>query len=242
MVGIFRAYAYALKSFFQLGIWVHLLWPMALSVLVWVALGIAFWGPLTQLLLGIVHHWPSIADLVPQGGGAERALAMTLTLSLYLISIPFVFLTATLLIELVSLPILIEKVATANYPHLERRAGGSLWKSLKNTLISLAIVVVVTMLTLPLWIVPGASIVISLLLTTWLNYRSFRYDVLVSHADTSEIVVLPRIHRGRLFVLATAVGILNLVPIVNFFSVPFVGLAFAHYLLHALELSRRPVT
>jgi hypothetical protein len=241
MFGIVRAYGCAFKSFFQPGVLVHLLWPMVLSMLAWVGIGIAFWGRLTQLLLEIVRHWQSIADRLPPGGGTEQVLATALTLSLYLISIPFVFLTATLLVELVSLPILIEKVAKLDYPHLERREGGSLWKSLQNTLVSFFIAALITVLTLPLWIVPGINIVISLLLTAWVNYRSFHYDVLVNHADASEIQALPKAHRGRLLVLAIAVGILNLVPVVNFFSVPFVGLAFAHYLLHALDLSRHPI-
>ena len=81
--------------------------------------------------------------------------------------------------------------------------------------------------------------VVSLTLSAWLNYRSFRYDVLMKHADAMELQSLPRTHRGRLFCMALVAGTLMLVPPVNLLVVPLVGLSFAHYLLHALHRSRQ---
>jgi len=81
-------------------------------------------------------------------------------------------------------------------------------------------------------------VVVSLTLSAWLNYRSFRYDVLMKHADPQELQSLPRVHRGRLFCMAFVAGTLMLVPPFNLLVVPLVGLSFAHYLLHALQKSR----
>jgi hypothetical protein len=38
--------------------------------------------------------------------------------------------------------------------------------------------------------------------------------------------------------MAVAAGTLSLIPPMNLLVVPFVGLSFAHYLLHALQESR----
>jgi hypothetical protein len=71
-----------------------------------------------------------------------------------------------------------------------------------------------------------------------IKYRSFRYDVLMSHADAQELRSLPEQHRGRLLLMALGAGAPALVPLANLLSVPFAGLSFAHYLLHALERAR----
>jgi CysZ protein len=159
-------------------------------------------------------------------------------LALYFASVPLMLTTAVLILEMVALPIILEKMATLEYPQLERRRGGSQWTSIRRTVVSFLLAVGLTVLTLPLWLVPGAGAVFSWLLCSWLNYRAFSYDVLMSHADAAELEDLPKRHRGRLLVLALGAGALTLVPIANLLAVPFAGLAFAHYLLCQLKLAR----
>jgi CysZ protein len=96
----------------------------------------------------------------------------------------------------------------------------------------------VAVVSLPLWLLPGAGVIVSLMLSSWLNYRAFRYDVLMKHADPRELQVLPAAHRGRLLLLSFGASTLTLVPGLNLLAVPFAGLAFTHYLLSALERAR----
>jgi CysZ protein len=86
--------------------------------------------------------------------------------------------------------------------------------------------------------VPGGGVLVSLALSAWLNFRSFRYDVLMKHADPRELAALPAAHRGRLLLLSLGASTLTLLPGLNLLAVPFAGLAFTHYLLPALERSR----
>jgi uncharacterized protein involved in cysteine biosynthesis len=216
----------------------HFLWPVLASAGLWIGAGLALWGRLTRALVGLLRHWPTLAARLVSGSGAELALSTSIHFTLYLLSIPLMVVTSVLILELVALPIILDKVAASEYAHVERRNGGSQWQSLRNTVVSFLIAAALAMATLPLWLIPGVGVAVSLVLSAWLNYRSFRYDVLMKHADARELQSLPRAHRGRLFVMALAAGTLSLVPPINLLVVPFVGLSFAHYLLHALQKSR----
>jgi CysZ protein len=238
MISILRAYGRALRSMLLPGIMKHFLWPVLASAVLWVGAGLALWGWLTRVLLDLIRRWPLLSARLSPGSGAESALSTSIHFSLYLFSIPLMMVTAVLILELVALPIILDRVADADYAYVERRRGGSQWQSLRGTAVSFLIAAVIAIFTLPLWLFPGVGVAVSLILSAWLNYRSFRYDVLMKHADRHELQALPRAHRGRLFAMALAAGTLSLVPPVNLLVVPFVGLSFAHYLLHALHESR----
>jgi CysZ protein len=239
MIAIIRACGRALRSLFLTGMLKHFLWPVLASAVLWVGVGLALWGRLTGILVHMFQRWPFLSGRLSSGSGAELALSTSIHVALFLLSIPLMAVTAVLILELVALPIILDRVAETEYRHVERRGGGSQWQSLRNTAVSFLIGVVIALPTLPFWLVPGVGVVVSLTLSAWLNYRSFRYDVLMKHADTRELQDLPRAHRGRLFCMALAAGTLTLVPPINLLVVPFVGLFFAHYLLHALHQSRQ---
>jgi CysZ protein len=238
LVAILRAYGLALRSMLVPGMMRHFLWPVLASAVLWIGAGLALWGRLTRFLIGLFQHWPALSTRLTSGGGAELALSTSIHIALYLLSIPLMVVTSVGILELVALPIMVDKVAASDYAHVERRNGGSQWQSLKSTMVSFLIAAAIAIPTLPFWLLPGVGVAVSLILSAWLNYRSFRYDVLMKHADTQELQALPRAHRGRLFCMALIAGTLSLVPPINLLVVPFVGLSFAHYLLHALHKSR----
>jgi uncharacterized protein involved in cysteine biosynthesis len=241
MIAVLRAYGRALRSMLRPGVLRHFLWPVLASAVLWVGAGLVLWGKLTRVLVGLVRHWPVLAARLPAGGGAEQALSTSIHFCLYMLSVPLMLVTSVFILELVALPIILDKVAASEYAHVERRSGGSQWQSLRNTVVSFLIAGAIAIPTLPLWLIPGVGVAVSLTLSAWLNYRSFRYDVLMKHADARELQTLPRAHRGRLYGMALAAGMLTLVPPVNLLVVPFVALSFAHYLLHALHQSRQEV-
>jgi uncharacterized protein involved in cysteine biosynthesis len=241
-VAILRAYGRALRSMLVPGMLRHFLWPVLASAVLWIGAGLALWGNLTRLLVGLLQHWPAAAARLSSGSGAELALSTSIHFALYLLSIPLMVVTSVFILELVALPIILDKVAASDYAYVQRRSGGSQWQSLRNTVVSFLIATAIAIATLPLWLIPGVGVAVSLALSAWLNYRSFRYDVLMKHADALELRTLPRSHRGRLFCMALVAGTLTLVPPINLLVVPFVGLSFAHYLLHALHKSRQAAT
>jgi CysZ protein len=218
MAAVLRAFARALRSLLLPSVLAHFLWPVLVAVAAWTVAGLVFWDRLAHGLVRLLRFFHFASGALQPGQPAETAFAVSLKVVLYLMSVPLALATALLIIEVVALPFILGRVAKRDYPGLERRHGGSQWQSLRNTLVAFAIAAAVGLVTLPLWLLPGVGIVVSLALSSWLNYRSFRYDVLM--------------------VLALAAGGLTLVPILNLFAVPFAGLSFAHYLLQALERSR----
>ncbi len=235
MVGILRAYGRALRSLFVARIMRHFVWPILVSAALWMGIGVLFWDRLARWLTTLFATWKILGA---QGGAGEKAVATSLPIALYLLSLPLMFVTAVLLLELLALPLILDKVARLEYVELEQRHGGSQWQSIRRTLLSFVVAAGVLVLGLPLWLVPGAGALLLFAASAWLNYRSFSYDVLMRHADADELVALPARHRGWLLLLALGAGSLTLVPVVNLLAVPFCGLAFTHYLLDALQAAR----
>jgi CysZ protein len=238
MLQIPRAYLRALRSLFLPGMLRHFVWPVLASVAVWLGAGLAFWGRLSRFLTGLVQRWPALRPHLPAGGMGEHSIATAIHWALYFVSLPLMFATTVLLLEMIALPMILEKVAKVEYPNLERRHGGSQWMSVRRTVFSFLIAIALITITLPLWLIPGFGAGFSLLLSAWLNHRAFSYDVLMNHADATELKALPERHRIRLFLLALGAAALTLVPVANLLAVAFAGLAFAHYLLHALQAGR----
>ena len=238
MVAILQAYGRALRSIARPGMARHFLWPGLASALLWVGIGLLMWGRLTGWLVGLCQRWPFLTARLSSGSAAELALATSVHVVLYLLSVPLMVMTSVLLLEFVAMPIILDRVGDTEYPYVEKRRGGSQWQSLRNTMLSCLIAALIVGVTLPLWLIPGVGMLVSITLSSWLNYRSFRYDVLMKHADARELESLPNAHRGALFFLALAAGTLTLIPPINVLVAPLVGLSFAHYLLGALHASR----
>jgi CysZ protein len=240
MASILRAYARALRSLSLPPVLGHFIWPVLVSAAAWTVTGILCWDRLAHVLVRLFRNLHFLSSTLAPGQPAEAAVAVGLKVVLYLLSIPLALATALLILESVALPFILDQVSSREYPRIERRRGGSQWQSLRNTLVSFAIAAAIAVATLPLWLLPGAGVVVSLGLSAWLSYRSFRYDALMTHADAQELRAIPAQHRGRLLLLALGAGTLTLVPVVNLLAVPFAGLSFTHYLLHALARSREP--
>lgn len=238
MLAIPRAYIRALRSFVMPGMVRHFVWPVLASVAIWLGLGLGFWGRLARALTALLQRWPAMRAHLPVGGAGEYGVTTAIHSALYFVSLPLMFATSVLLLEWFAVPMMVEKVARQEYPGIERRRGGSQWASVRRTAGSFLIALALIVITLPLWLIPGFGAAFSLGLSSWLNYRSFSYDVLMDHADTTELRSLPARHRGRLMLLALGAGTLTLVPVINLLVAPFAALAFAHYLLRELQNSR----
>jgi hypothetical protein len=94
------------------------------------------------------------------------------------------------------------------------------------------------LLTLPLWIVPGLSLVLPLLLMAWYNRRTFAYDALSLHATPEEWAVLKPQAKGPMFMLGLTMALLAHVPIIGLLVPALAALSFVHYGLETLRRSR----
>lgn len=216
----------------------HLLWPTLLAFAIWISVGIAIWAESAALLLGYVQAWPAVGNWFADGSALAVALGAAAHLLLILLFVPLSLLTATVLISVFALPMMLDRVAATDYPDIAQRKGGSQIGSVINALWSLMIFIVLALVTLPLWLIPGMGLVLTVALGAWLNQRCYAYDALMLHADEREMRELPQRHRAKLWLLGAVAGVLVYVPFLNFFVPAITGLVFVHYLLQALREAR----
>ena len=239
MKTVLLAYLSALRSLGQPGVFWHLLWPTLAAGLVWTALLVMNWGTLVELGTAFVTALPLVGGWLASSEGALLVALLMFKIGLVLLALPVIYVTAAFLVAAVALPLMLERVAAIDYADIARRQGGSQLGSVWNALGAVLQFLVLLVLSLPLWLIPGAGLLISLLLTAWLNQRAFRYDALMAHADRYEMKQLPAEQAGGLFGVGLLGAALAHVPLLNLFAPALAGLAFVHYLLSALRIARK---
>jgi hypothetical protein len=197
-------------------------------------LGWLYWEPALDAVRQTLDQW-TLADAAFQwldsvGMGGLRALVAPL--AVVAVAVPLVVVLSLLLVALLMTPVIIDMVATRRFPALERKRGAG---GLQTTLWSLwctVIALVVTALSLPLWLVPPLALVLPPLIWGWLTYRVFAFEVLAGHASRTERRRLFEQHRGPLFAMGVVVGYMGAAPTLIWAASAFT-LVFAPLLLVA---------
>lgn len=238
MSEIFTAFGRALVSLRAPGMLWHMVWPVVFAFALWTVGGIWSWSVLTGSMMGWIESWPWAGEWMRASDIAWATVLVLVKIAIILALIPLIYLTTTLLVALFALPMMIDRVAREEYPDLEQRKGGSNLGSIFNTLWVSLIFLVLLVLSLPLWLIPGAGLLISIVLTAWLNARAFGYDSLMQHADRAELQSVPKNRREPMLLLGAVCALLAHIPLVNLIAPPFSALAFVHYMLRSLAQER----
>jgi len=227
----------ALKTLFHPRMLTLILWPMLLSALLWGGAAVYFWT-----------DWVAQMNLLVQMTPVEQWIAtgMLAILSHYLITfilimllLPVIYVTALLITAIFVMPMMVNHVAAKFYPGLERKQGGSTAGSVWNSALAIIVYCLGWILVLPLWLFSPFAIVLPVLLFAYLNQRLFRYDALAEHASPEEYEQIIERSTGKLYLLGAATGLLQFVPVLNFFLPIFIGLAFIHFCLAELKCLRQ---
>lgn len=211
--------------------------PLLASLLVWIGIFAGFGSEVLDVMAR------SVGGLVgPVAGETARTTVEAFIAGLgaigaLLLFFPLVSATALLVTSVIAMPIALPVIAARNYPQLERRRFGSNLGSVGNALVATVLYGTLFVITLPLWLIPLAALVLPLLIGAGLNARLFRYDALAEHADAAEYKAIRRQCRGDLFLLGLVGALLQIVPVLNLISPVYTGLSFIHYGL--AELQRR---
>lgn len=218
-----------------------MLWPVLIALVLWLGLAFAFWSQAAAWLQLQFNQSAAI-------GWAIAVWPLTLIAThlawilLVLLFIPLVLITAVLIIGVFAMPVMVALVAERAYPELARRQGGTFAGSLWNGVMTLAWLVLLLLLSLPLWLFPLFWPVLPIVLLAYLNQRVFRYDALYEHATGWEMETLFRRDRRQLFLLGVVVALFGLIPLLGFLAPVYGGLAFIHYCLARLtQLREEPV-
>jgi len=238
MKDILLAYARAVKSLTERGVLWHLIWPSLAAAAVWFAVGIAFWQPTVDAVMAWIGSWDWAANQMSTSELGAAFVLVMVKISLAVLFLPMVYVTAALIVAVFALPMMLEKVAVTRYADLEMRKGGTVSGSAINAVVAVILFVFAMLVSLPFWLIPGVGLVVSLLLTAWMNKKAFGYDALMLHADKAEMNRLRTRHSASMLGLGVGCALLAYVPVLNLFAPAFCGLAFVHYLLEALRRDR----
>jgi CysZ protein len=239
MLAMFNAIAGAFRSLFSLRMLWLMVWPVLAAVVLWAVLAFVFWAPLQNAWLWLYDYF-GIAQWVT---GIEpvwigTALKMLLYLMLF---VPLVMLTALVLTAIFGMDAMVNTVSERFFPQLEKRRGGGLIGSTANAFTAVVVYIGLWIVTLPLWLLGPVGVVIPFITAGYLNQRLFRYDALAIHADTDELRAIIEKNRGELWVLGILLGLVQFMPLLNFFAPVFTGLAFIHYCLGKLRDRRSQI-
>jgi CysZ protein len=207
-----------------------MLWPMLVSLAIWGSAALVLWTRLALWLAELLNQWALGIVRVDLG---QLSLFLA-NVALLLLFVPLVYLTALFILGAFGMQKMVEHVASRAFPQLERRRGGSGAGSVWNALVAFGGMLLLFIVSLPLWLIPVLWPVITLGVLTWVNQRLLRYDALGEHADAAEMARLFRERRGPLLLLGFLLALAAYVPFVGFIAPVVFGLAFIRYLLGAL--------
>jgi hypothetical protein len=227
MIALLDALAGGFKSLFSLRMVWLMIWPVLVSVALWAVLVLVFWSPLQAAWLWL-YEYLGLAQWLTgiEPGWIGAALQVLVYLMLF---VPLVMLTALMLTAIFGMNAMIRTVSERSFPQLERRRGGGILGSVANAFLALVVVVGLWIVTLPLWLLGPVGVVIPLIAAGYLNQRLFRYDALAEHADTAEFKAVIEDNKGSLWGLGLLLGLLQFVPLLNFFAPVYTGLVFIHF-------------
>lgn len=237
MDSVLAALVNAFKSLFHPKMLALVLWPMLVAVLFWLGLSWVFWNSWSADLSGWIATTP--AEQWMAQGFLAAISGYLVTMILVMLLVPVVYVTALVITAVFAMPAMVNHVAGKYYPQLERKHGGTTAGSVINSVIAIFVYCVLWVLTLPLWLFSPLAIVLPIILSAYLNQRLFRYDALAEHASDEECEQVIERSTGKLYLLGGMVGLLQFVPILNFFTPVYIGLVFIHFCLADLQALRR---
>jgi molybdopterin-biosynthesis enzyme MoeA-like protein len=134
MIEVFAAFTRSLRDLSRGAVLWHALWPPLLALALWATLGFVYWSDAQALLARLLPQLPWTGwDWLARWAGVFLLLAVLAALT---------YITATMLVAIFALPLLIRLVAQRDYPELGRHGENVFWASLGNTLAAGAIFLV----------------------------------------------------------------------------------------------------
>lgn len=232
MGDVMLALGRTLASLKQGKVWLYVLIPAVFSLLLSIALAIWALGWVVQQMM----DYPPMTLLV--GWGLVWLANILAYLGGWMAIFAIAYLTASLLAAIVIMPLMLKHLSAGEYRDVAAMGKDSFVAAAVNSVLASILFVAGWLVTIPLWLIPGLSLLIPLLLMGWLNRRTFAYDALSMHATAGEWQEIRQRQKAPLFMLGLTMALLAHVPVVGLLVPALAALAFVHYGLEALRRSR----
>lgn len=232
MAEVMQALVRTLASLRQRKVWAYVLLPALFSLLL--SIGLAIWG--LGALVEQLMAYPPMTFLVAWG---MLWLAHLLAyLGGWMAIFAVAYLAASLLAALLILPLMLKHLAETEYQDVAAMGRDSFVAAAVNSVWASVLFIAGWLLTLPLWLIPGLSLIIPMLLMAWLNRRTFAYDALSMHATDEEWRALDARAKGPMFMLGLSMALLAHLPLIGLLVPALAALSFIHYGLESLRRTR----
>lgn len=215
-----------------------MIWPVLISVTIWGIVVFVFWTQAALWVAALLRQWLETATLFISWDASAAALIGAKAI-IVLLLMPLIQLTALLILGVFGLPAMVEHVASRRFPQLERRHGGSFAGSVWNSVVALLGMIVLSLVTLPLWLAPPLWPLIPMAIMSWVNQKVLCYDALAEHASADEMRTVLAASRSVRYLLGFVLALVAYVPLIGFFAPVLFGLAFIHFLLADLDTRRQ---
>jgi hypothetical protein len=213
-------------------VWLYVLTPALFSLLLTIALAIWGLGWMVEQMMG----YPPMTLLV--GWGLVWLAHILAYLGGWMAIFAVAYLTASLLAAIVILPLMLKHLSATEYRDVAAMGKDSFVAAAVNSIFAAILFIAGWLATIPLWLIPGFSLLVPLLLMGWLNRRTFAYDALSMHATAGEWQDVRAGQKTPLFMLGLTMALLAHIPFVGLLVPALAALSFVHYGLEALRRSR----
>ena len=213
-------------------VWLYVLTPAVLSLVLVVGLAIGALGWVVQQML----DYPPMSLLA--GWGMLWLAHILAYLGGWMAIFAVAYLMASLLAAIVIMPLMLKHLSENEYRDVASMGKDSFVAAAANSVLASLLFIVAWVLTIPLWLIPGFSLFIPLLLMGWLNRRTFAYDALSMHATPEEWQEIRNQQGTPLFMLGLTMALLAHVPLLGLLVPSLAALSFVHFGLEALRRAR----
>jgi hypothetical protein len=127
---------------------------------------------------------------------------------------PLLVLMVMLVVAFMMTPALIGLVSQRRFTVLAKVSGSamSVVRSMAWSLGSVALALVLLVVSIPFWFIPPLVMILPPLIWGWLTYRVMSFDALASHASNEERLAVMKQHRVSLLFMGIVAGYLSAMP------------------------------
>lgn len=188
--------------------------PLLVAGIVTLGAGYLYWESALASVRATLEHWSLVNSMLEWissmlGQGFRTGIAALIVIAL---SIPVVVAFTLVLVGLWITPAIVTLVSRRRFGTLERRHGGSWWLGALASFAYTIGALLMVMVTLPFWLVPGLALVLPPLIWGWLTAKVMGFDSLAEHASQLEREAILRAHRWPLLIMGIVCGFLCGVP------------------------------
>lgn len=237
-ITVFVALQKAFKTQFHPKMIQAIFLPFIVGVVLFAILMLLAWSPLKDWLYVSFSSWPWVQWLEHHWGGETLtqwssyfiAFALIMAVSgIAGLASAAVFVT----------PMAIGLLSKKEYHDLEKKGVNANRISIFNAVKVSTIFVVGWIVTLPLWLIPMASAVLSIFWSAYALSQMCKVDGIVEHATSEERKQILHKHSKQFWMIGICCGLLTLIPFMGFVMPVYSILACAHYGLSTLREMRK---